>query len=61
MTNVPELDGLSEDEVEAKRLKYGTNTTLTESTSPIWVVIKEVVSEPLFVILACTALIYFAW
>jgi P-type Ca2+ transporter type 2C len=59
MIEIPELDGLSEKEVEANRLKYGTNITFTESTSPIWAVIKEVVTEPLFVILVCTALIYF--
>lgn len=51
--------GLSNQEVEGSRAQYGTNATETESQSQLWKIIKEIVTEPLFAILVCAALIYF--
>jgi Ca2+-transporting ATPase len=51
--------GLSDKEVELNRLKYGANITNKKEKNPFWSVLLDVVSEPLFIILTCTAFIYF--
>ncbi|MEQ8477221.1 cation-translocating P-type ATPase [Fulvivirga sp.] len=59
MAEIFDLHGLSETEVANSRLKYGRNSIDTSSKNLLWSVFKEVVTEPLFVILVCTAIIYF--
>lgn len=59
MNDINNFIGLSDAEVVANRLKYGANITIVKSKNPFWLVLKEVVTEPLFIILTCTALIYF--
>jgi Ca2+-transporting ATPase len=51
--------GLTDQEVANNRQQYGTNATHTVTKSRLWQVIKEIVTEPLFAILVCAALIYF--
>jgi Ca2+-transporting ATPase len=59
MNDINNFIGLSDEAVVANRLKYGANITIVKSKNPFWLVLKEVVTEPLFIILTCTALIYF--
>ncbi|EOR93944.1 Cation transport ATPase [Arcticibacter svalbardensis MN12-7] len=54
-----DLKGLSPEEVVASRLKNGSNSAFTENESPFWLIVKDVVTEPLFFILVCAASIYF--
>lgn len=51
--------GLSDKQVEINRIKYGANIIHKKGKNPFWSVLLEVVSEPLFIILICTAFIYF--
>lgn len=51
--------GLSDDEIQSSRLKYGSNRFETKSENQTWILIKEIVGEPLFVILVCASVIYF--
>ncbi len=51
--------GLSEEEIVASRLKNGSNRIETKTENHTWILIKEIVGEPLFVILVCAAVIYF--
>lgn len=53
------IKGLTAEEVRANRERYGANTSETGNQNRFWQVVKEIVSEPLFVILVCAALIYF--
>ena len=50
--------GLSNKDVRQNREKFGINTSEIEIQNKLWGVIKEIVAEPLFIILVCTALIY---
>ncbi len=50
--------GLSNKDVKQNREKFGVNTSEIEIQNKLWGVIKEIVAEPLFIILVCTALIY---
>ena len=51
--------GLTDEEVKANREEFGNNSSGLQSNNRLWYVIKEVIFEPLFIILVCTALIYF--
>lgn len=51
--------GLSDDEVISNREKFGMNTVDTEKHNSFFLVIKEIVLEPLFIILVGAAIIYF--
>lgn len=51
--------GLSENEVKISRQRFGSNTSKPEKTGRFWQVLKDVVLEPLFIILVGAALIYF--
>jgi len=51
--------GLTDDEVKASREKFGSNFSDEEKESRLWEVVREIVTEPLFVILVGAALIYF--
>ena len=59
MHETTNFTGLSDKEVEINRLKYGANITHKKGKNPFWSVLLDVVSEPLFIILTCTAFIYF--
>lgn len=51
--------GLSEQEVERQRQLYGLNTFETDKGHRFLEVLKEIVTEPIFIILVCTSVIYF--
>lgn len=53
------IKGLNEEEVKINREKYGSNSITTEKKNRILLLIKEIVSEPLFIILICSTIIYF--
>lgn len=51
--------GLSDDQININRAQYGANTTEVETHNRFWQVLKEIVAEPLFIILVGASLIYF--
>ncbi|MCF4102722.1 cation-translocating P-type ATPase [Gillisia sp. M10.2A] len=51
--------GLTDDEVLAARRKYGTNSRDTTENYFFWHMLKEIVQEPMFLLLLATSLIYF--
>lgn len=51
--------GLSDSEVIKNREEFGTNNFEAEKENRLLQVIKEIVFEPLFIILVCAAIIYF--
>ncbi|MFN8297959.1 MAG: cation-translocating P-type ATPase [Chitinophagales bacterium] len=51
--------GLTDAEVIESRQTYGTNALEQKAPNALWQVVKEIVSEPLFIILVCAAIIYF--
>jgi len=59
-TMAPEnFKGLTDREVILNRENFGTHTSETEKKGRFFEVAKEVITEPLFVILVCAALVYF--
>jgi P-type Ca2+ transporter type 2C len=50
--------GLTDSEVTNNRTKYGTNALVAETKNRFLGVIKDIVLEPLFIILICSAVIY---
>lgn len=52
------LKGLTDEQVIASRHKHGRNVTMLREQNRLWQVIKEIATEPLFIILVCTAAIY---
>ncbi|MCF8253648.1 MAG: cation-translocating P-type ATPase [Bacteroidia bacterium] len=59
MENNNFLQGLSDDEVLESRKKNGSNQIQTGERNHLWHVIKEVASEPIFIILVGVSIIYF--
>ena len=59
MEEVQKSEGLTDEEVKANREKFGPNVSDDEKQSPVWHIIKDIITEPLFVILVGAALIYF--
>lgn len=53
------INGLNFDEVNSNRKLYGVNVTELKKQNKFWKVLKDVVTEPLFIILVCSAFIYF--
>jgi Ca2+-transporting ATPase len=51
--------GLSDSEVVSNRSKFGSNTLLDEKKDNLFTIVKEVVFEPMFIILVLAAFIYF--
>jgi len=51
--------GLTEAEVTASRLSNGSNATAAKEGSSFWRITKEIVTEPMFILLVVAALIYF--
>jgi Ca2+-transporting ATPase len=51
--------GLSDTEVEASRRKYGSNRLSSKVINPFWDALKGAVTEPMFILLAVAASIYF--
>ncbi|GIL22928.1 MAG: ATPase [Bacteroidota bacterium] len=58
MTN-EKLFGLSDSEVQANRARYGRNVSVGEKQNRFLQAAGEIATEPLFIILVCTAGIYF--
>ncbi len=54
-----QFSGLSDAEVLSNREKFGSNIRVTENRNKFLHVLKDVVTEPLFVILVLTSVIYF--
>lgn len=52
------LKGLTDEQVVTSRHKHGRNVTTLREQNRLWQVIKEIATEPLFIILVCTAAIY---
>lgn len=50
--------GLTEGQVTESRAKNGQNISGKQETHTFWKVVKDVVFEPLFIILVCAALVY---
>ncbi len=59
MAEPTQYTGLTAEEVKSNREQYGMNTLETEDQNRFWQVLREVATEPLFVILVLTGLIYF--
>jgi P-type Ca2+ transporter type 2C len=53
------FSGLSEEEVISSRGKFGTNIESIKKQNKYWKTIKLIITEPVFIILVCTAFIYF--
>ena len=51
--------GLTDEEVLLNREQFGANISETKKQNRFLEVVKEIVTEPLFVILVCAALVYF--
>jgi len=51
--------GLSDEEVIKNRELFGMNTTVSEHRSRFLEVVKEIIIEPLFLLLVMVAIIYF--
>src|ERR1017187_689118 len=51
--------GLDEESVIQNRKLYGENSLKDEGNSTLLVAIKNIIFEPLFIILFCTSLVYF--
>ncbi|HEU5364393.1 MAG TPA: HAD-IC family P-type ATPase, partial [Hanamia sp.] len=51
--------GLTQDEVTASRKKYGANKINSKRVDPFWHSLKDAVTEPMFILLAAAAAIYF--
>lgn len=51
--------GLTQDEVNASRNKYGPNKINAKTINPFWHSLKETVMEPMFILLVAAAAIYF--
>jgi len=52
-------NGLTETQVNANRLKHGRNTVLTAKSNVFLITLKEIVIQPMFILLTCAALLYF--
>lgn len=52
--------GLTDEEVIANRNAFGSNESDKKGKNPIWEVLRDVIFEPLFIILVFAATIYFA-
>lgn len=51
--------GLNDEEIKINRSQFGANTVEAETNNRFLQVAKEIISEPLFIILVCASLIYF--
>lgn len=51
--------GLTDEQVRQKQQRFGANSVGPEKQNPFWQTIKGIVLEPLFILLVCTAAIYF--
>ncbi|WP_019986913.1 cation-translocating P-type ATPase [Rudanella lutea] len=56
--SVTALTGLSTEQVTAARQQYGANEITTAESQTGWLLVKEVVTEPMFMLLAAASLIY---
>ncbi len=53
------IKGLDENQVATQRVTFGSNALTSDYQSGIRQIIKEIVLEPMFLLLICTAVIYF--
>lgn len=53
------FQGLSDNEVMASRNKWGSNKAADKQSSTIWLALKDTFTEPMFLILVATTVIYF--
>jgi Ca2+-transporting ATPase len=53
------ITGLTDDEVRQSQDRFGANIVETKKQYPFWQTIKGIVLEPLFILLVCTAIVYF--
>jgi Ca2+-transporting ATPase len=58
-TNPFPFAGLTDEEVNNSRKKFGINKIETNSKSPFWHSLKDAVTEPMFILLVAAAVIYF--
>lgn len=55
----PDIKGLSAHEVSASRLKHGTNSSDHKKENHFFLALKDIVKEPMFLMLVAAAVIYF--
>ena len=60
MNNIEKLSGLNREQVKQSRLQNGSNTLEMKEERVLFNVIKEVVLEPMFLLLLITCIIYFS-
>ena len=60
MSNIEKLSGLNSEQVKQSRLQNGSNTLEMKEERVLFNVIKEVVLEPMFLLLLITCIIYFS-
>ncbi len=53
------FSGLSDDEVAASRLKFGSNANAAKEKNTFWRSLRDTATEPMFLLLVCAAAIYF--
>lgn len=53
------LTGLSTEEVKQARSKYGSNQEAKKTVNPNWLILREIVTEPMFLLLVTAAGVYF--
>lgn len=58
-TNLFPFTGLNQSEVSTSRKNYGKNKIESNSANPFWYSMKEAVIQPMFILLAAAAAIYF--
>ncbi|MCB0629241.1 MAG: cation-translocating P-type ATPase [Saprospiraceae bacterium] len=53
------LTGLSTDEVKLARIEHGSNHQPKKAVNPNWLILQEIVTEPMFLLLVTAAGVYF--
>lgn len=59
MDNKDQYQGLDDGQVRSSRLKHGSNGIETQEDRVFWYVLKDVVTEPMFILLLAACIIYF--
>lgn len=59
METAATINGLNTDQVAASRLRHGSNELHLQEQRKFWQILKEIVAEPMFVILLAACIIYF--
>jgi Ca2+-transporting ATPase len=56
---IKNVAGLNDDQVRKNRAQFGVNTIKTEKQNKLWLIVRGIITEPMFILLVCTAILYF--